>query len=246
VVLPMGLQSPSLFHRDPQSQSNGWLLSISIFLSQLLVETLRGEPCQALVCKHNMASAIASRFCACAWNGTQVGVVSELPFLQSVLQFLSLHFSLYRSNSGSKSLRWVSGPIPHLGTITIYWRCSLQVLSLHYWAFQLLSSPLGPRNLSCLWCLGLSSGSPCPHPHPTLLHISIQSPAPLGFSPAPPYTWSCPLFPPPSLSHQDPSLPLPPEIILFPLLSRIEPLNFLLVKHNMVCDLYHGYSELFA
>ena len=39
----------------------------------------------APVCKHNMASIIASGFSACTWDGSQIGPVSGWSYLQSLL-----------------------------------------------------------------------------------------------------------------------------------------------------------------
>jgi hypothetical protein len=69
VVLPMGMQTPSapsVLPLIPPLESPGsvqWLsVSICICLSQVLTEPLRGQPYQAPVCKHILASAIMSGF----------------------------------------------------------------------------------------------------------------------------------------------------------------------------------------
>ena len=136
-----------------------------------------------------------------------------MAFLLVSPSFFVPAFSLGRNNSGLKFLRCVGGPITHLGAVPIYWRWSIQVLSPLCWVFQLMSSPLGPGNLSYPWLLGLSSGSPSSSP-PTATYFY-------------PFSWpsrllSClflylsPLSSPLAL---DPSLLLPSMIILFPLLS---------------------------
>ena len=92
---------------------------------------------------------------------------------------------------------------PSLNWDQVYvWRSSLQVPSPHCWSFQLISSPLRPGSLSHPWCLRFSSGSPLPNTHThththttTLLHISIHSPGPLGFSPLSPIPVPDPLSP---------------------------------------------------
>jgi hypothetical protein len=131
-------------------------------------------------------------------------------------------FPLDRNNSGLNFLRWVSVPSPQLRITPAYWGWPLTVLSPLCWEFQLMSSTLGPESLLYPWCLGLFSGSPpLSYPSP-LLHVSIDSPGPLVFSPIFSHTWTCPtFFLTSSLSYLGPSLPLPPVIILFPLLPGI-------------------------
>ena len=65
--LPMGFASSSASSSRSLCQPQGsltlvhWLgVSICICLDQLLVGLLRGQPCQAPVCKHTIASAIVS------------------------------------------------------------------------------------------------------------------------------------------------------------------------------------------
>lgn len=141
-------------------------------------------------------------FGVCRWDGSQGGKISRQPFFQSLLHFFFFVpvFHLDRNNSGLKILRWVHGPIPLLKAMSIYWIWSLWVLSPHCWVFQIMSSPLGPENLLCPWCLKLSS-DPLPCPHTPLLHISIHSPGPVDFSPVSSHIWSCypPHFPSPLL-----------------------------------------------
>jgi hypothetical protein len=74
----------------------------------------------------------------------------------------------------------VGGPIPQLGSMSIPWIWSLQVLSHRCWAFQVMSFPLGPGSLSHPWCSApplFSFTLPSPH----TLHISIHSPGPFAF-----------------------------------------------------------------
>lgn len=138
-------------------------------------------------------------------------------------------FLLHRNNFGSKILKT---PMPPLGAQSIYWRWSLQILSPHCWAFSKFPSlavrsySLSPRSPSHSRFLELLRGSPHPTPacslDPQQLPISICSPGLLGFSAVSLITKLVPLFPPPPFSHSDPSLPLPPMIILFPFQSEIE------------------------
>jgi hypothetical protein len=82
---------------------------------------------------------------------------------------------------------------------------------------------MSPKSISLLWSLALSRG--LPHSHSLRLFISIPSLGPLGFSPVPspsPYLILFPFSSLPPLSHPGPSLPLPPVIISFPLLSGTE------------------------
>ena len=78
-------------------------------------------------------------------------------------------FPLDRDDSGLKHFRWVGGPIPPLGALSIYWRRSLQVLSPYCWVFQLMSSTLGSWILLHLWFQGLSSSS-LPSPSATYFY----------------------------------------------------------------------------
>jgi hypothetical protein len=65
----------------------------------------------------SLASKIVSRLGVCRWDGAQGGVVSIWPFLQSLLHILPMHFLFDRNNSRLKFLRWVSGPLSHLGAM---------------------------------------------------------------------------------------------------------------------------------
>jgi hypothetical protein len=73
----------------------------------VLAELLRRHLYQAPVSKHFLASAIASGFVVCRWDGSLSRAVSAPSFISS--------FPLYRNNSGLKILRWVVDPIPQLG-----------------------------------------------------------------------------------------------------------------------------------
>ena len=115
------------------------------------------------------------------------------------------------------SLRKVGGPTLPLGSLSIYWRLSLQVPSPHCW-----SSLLSPGNLSYPSCLGLSRSAPRPlHSIFPLIFLTLWA------SPLSPHThiillpFSFPL-PSPTLLPSYLFLPLPFMIILLPLLSRIE------------------------
>jgi hypothetical protein len=110
-------------------------------------------------------------------------------------------------------------------------------------------SQLGPRSLSHLWHLELSSDSPHytpPHTHThcymfLFIHLALWTPLVFLTISEPVPNFPC------LLSHSGCSLPLPLVIILFPLLNEIEASTlwpFFLVKLHVVCELYHGYSEL--
>jgi hypothetical protein len=136
VVLPMGLQPPSaplVLPLQFSTRSPGFspmIGCIFICVSQVLAEPLRGKLYQASVSKHFLASsAIVSGFGVCRWDGSQGGVVSGWPFLQSLLNFFVPAFSFDRNNSELKFLRWVCGCIPQLRAMPIYWKRSPQVLS---------------------------------------------------------------------------------------------------------------------
>jgi hypothetical protein len=113
----------------------------------------------------------------------------------------------------------MDGPIFKLEAMSIYKRCSLQVLSPLYWAFWLMSSPFGHRSLLIPWCLLLSSVFPqffIPHCYIVLFDFLTLCTSLLSLPiPDPDY----PSHSPP-LSHSGSSFPLPP--ILFPLLSDFE------------------------
>ena len=68
-------------------------------------------------------------------------------------------------------------PSLHWGSLSNYWRWSLQVPSPYYLVFQPRSPPLRSGNLSHLLSLRLSRGFPHTHTHQP--HISIHSPGPL-------------------------------------------------------------------
>ena len=76
VVLPMGLQTPSVPSVLPLTPpleslcSVQWLIaSIHICIGQALADPLRRHPYQAPVRKHFVASAIVSGFGVCRWDG---------------------------------------------------------------------------------------------------------------------------------------------------------------------------------
>lgn len=130
-------------------------------------------------------------------------------------------FLFDRSNSELIFLRWMGGLIPQPGAVSIHWIWYIQVLSPLCWIFQLMKSLLCPGNLLGPWHLGLSSGYPqfslpyCYIPPfklwPSILFHLLQH---LIL----PFFFLHLRF----LSVPDPSLPLPPEIIFFPLLSKTE------------------------
>jgi hypothetical protein len=91
-----------------------WLTANTcICLSQLLPEPLRGQPCQAPVSIHSMATIIVSGFDVHSWDRFQVGLVAGWPFFQSLLQFCTCT-SLDRNKYGLNFLRWMGGPLPQL------------------------------------------------------------------------------------------------------------------------------------
>jgi hypothetical protein len=79
-----------------------------------------------------------------------------------------------------------------------------KVLLLLCGVFQLMSSPWGPGRLLLFWQPGLSGCYP-PVPHLTLLHTSVQFPAPLCISSISSHTW---FFLSPPFSIPPNSLPL--------------------------------------
>jgi hypothetical protein len=100
-------------------------VSICICLSQLLVESLREQPCQAPACKHNIASVIVSWIGAHPWDRSQVWRVTGQPFLQFLLHFcpcISFRQEQFRVKC---FCRWVGVPIPLLEVLSDYWRLSL-------------------------------------------------------------------------------------------------------------------------
>jgi hypothetical protein len=73
----------------PKTMNQPMGLSTCISLSQLLVESLWRKPCQAPICTHSMASVIVSGFGVHAWDGSQVGQVTEWPFFQFLFHICS-------------------------------------------------------------------------------------------------------------------------------------------------------------
>ena len=131
-------------------------------------------------------------------------------------------FPLERSNSGLKFWRCVGGPIPQLGALPNLWIWSLQVLPPFCWAFQLISSPLGPGSLLLSCYLGLISGYPqfpIPHCYTPLFKFLTLCISSLS----PPIPDSAPSFSP-SPSSLPPKSFLPSiSCILFPLLRTEAP-----------------------
>jgi hypothetical protein len=198
VVLPMGLQTPSAPSVLPPTlplRSMGsvqWLaVIICIFLRQVMTEPLRGQPCQALVCKHILPSAIVSGF-----GGSVDGMDPKVGWSPD-----GLSFSLCSSTGGHVCLLEVASS----GSVFLQLGISTNLILIGSWE-PLLSYP---------WCLVHSSGSPlpCPPISTSVYFYSIHSPCPLDF----PHTRFCPSpFPPFILSHLGLSLPLFPRIIFFP------------------------------
>ena len=80
---------------------------------------------------------------------------------------------------GQEFWRWVGGLLPQLRLMSIYWRCSLEVPSSHFWAFWLMTSLLSSGSLLLPGSLGLFRD--LPDPHALLLPIFFHSPGPLLF-----------------------------------------------------------------
>ena len=105
-----------------------------------------------------------------------------------------------------------------------------------------MSSSLGPESLPQPCCLGFSSGSSHSPRHTTRYFYSFSWPS--GLLSCLPHTRYCLLFfPPPPLFHTCPSIPLPPMIMLFHVLSEIGDWSihicaFPLLKLHMVCEFF--------
>ena len=112
--------------------------------------------------------------------------------------------------------------MPQLESMSIYCGCSLQVTSPHCWTFWLMSFPLSSGSLSFPRSLGLSRVSPHVHLHTAAYFYSFSWPSGLLSCLTPPYLILAPISSHSPLSHPGPSIPLPPVIILFSLLSGIE------------------------
>ena len=93
VVLPMGLQTPSVFSLVPSLgtlHSVQWLAeSIHLCICKALAGPLRRQLYQAPVSMHLLASIIVSGFGDYIWDGSPGGAVSGWLLLQSLLQILS-------------------------------------------------------------------------------------------------------------------------------------------------------------
>jgi hypothetical protein len=150
IVLPMGLQTSSAPSALPLTSpleslcSVRWLVaSILICSGQALAKLFMGKLYQTPASKCFLLSEIVSGFDIHRRGGSLGGTVSGWPLFQSLLHSLSLHLGEEdRSNSGLIFLRWVGALITQLGAMHNLWICSLQVLSLPGWVFQLISSPL--------------------------------------------------------------------------------------------------------
>ena len=89
---------------------------VCICLSQLLVEPLRGQPCQAPVCKHNIA--LCQGLVPVHRDRTQVGPVTGWPFLQSLLHFCPCC-------SFRQEQFWVKNFEGRLVTLSLHWGACL-------------------------------------------------------------------------------------------------------------------------
>ena len=125
VVLPMGLQSPSAASFLPLTLPLGspgsvqWLtVSICICIDQVLAEPL-GTAVPGSCQQTLLGISNSVWFDVCVWVVSLGGVVSEWPFIPSLLHFFVSAFPLNK-NSGLKFLRWVGGPIPQLRAMPIH------------------------------------------------------------------------------------------------------------------------------
>lgn len=121
----MGLQFPSapsilsLTFPLEFPDSGQWLaVSICISLSRVLAEPPRGQPCQAPIYKHILASAIVSWCLHIGWTPSWGNLWMSFPSVSAPFFVPALPWD--RNNSGSKNFRWVGGPIPQLGAISSY------------------------------------------------------------------------------------------------------------------------------
>jgi hypothetical protein len=105
-------------------------MNICIYFRQVLAKLLREQLYQAPVCKHFLALAIVSGFGVMDGMNPKVGWSLGGLFFSLCFTFVPV-FPLDRNNSELNILRCVAGPINQLGGMSIYWRWSLQVLSLH-------------------------------------------------------------------------------------------------------------------
>ena len=114
VAIPFGSFIPSPNSSIGVLTSFQWSpISNCICLTQLLIQPLRGQPCQAAVCKHNMAPVIVSGFGAYVWDESQVELVAGWPFLQSLLHVcLCICFRQEQSWVRNFKGRW-EAPFPH-------------------------------------------------------------------------------------------------------------------------------------
>jgi hypothetical protein len=95
VVLPMGLQTPSTFSVPSltllgTSCSVQWLaVNICLCIYKALAGPPRRQPYQASFSMYFLASRIVFRFGKSIWDESPGGMVSEWPFIQSLLYTLS-------------------------------------------------------------------------------------------------------------------------------------------------------------
>jgi hypothetical protein len=167
-----------------------------------------------------ITSVIGSGLGGPSWDGSQVGKVIELPFLQSLLDFCPC--SSFRKSSGWEILTVGWWLYPSFGgSVYLLELDSLSSLFGMLGIFSKVHSKwvLRVSHLPGLWYI---LDDLLPHLPPQRLLISTHSLCSLGFSPLPqPHT----LFffsPLPSSPLPGPFFPLPPVIISFPFLSGIE------------------------
>ena len=142
-----------------------------------------------------------SGFGVCPLDGSQGGMVSRWPLLQSLLHFLNCEFQF------PLVLRCLSGPFPHPGANPFYWRWFLEVQSTFWWVYQIMTSPLGPGSLLHPSYLELSSGSSCLPPTHCyiflLIHLALWKSLLLLLKPEPFFLFNLPLSSP---TQDSPSL----------------------------------------
>lgn len=109
VTIPFSPFSPSPILQYWSLISIQWLaINISICLHQLLAEPLQGQPCQAPVWVHNMASVIVSGF----WSMHMVRSLSGLSFKLCSIFLPAFH--LDQINSVLRILKMDRWPLPQL------------------------------------------------------------------------------------------------------------------------------------
>jgi hypothetical protein len=176
---------------------------------------------------------MVSAFGSSLWDVSPDMAVSRWSILSSQLQTLRRTMTKVQRicsfqtgiSLGQSFWLWGGNPIPPLDTFSFYWRWTLQVTSLHCWAFHLMFLPLTSENLSPSRSLVNSRLSlqsltlwGCLFPFILLvLRTSFLSPTPT--TPPRPNTRPCSLlFPLYFLAHSFPPFlcPLPSRLLFSP------------------------------